>query len=212
MFYRTTQTCSSFPSPPQIFLWFQIYQPKFLLQACPPIHLSIHRLLLTKCWNFCCENTYSLQRWTDSPLLWFMIHLDSQAGCDNSIQLNSYFPRCSRETRFLIPNYISIEVNDSSVILSELWQTGTDLTQFIHEIQCKMLQIHPFAHLPHIFPTYLPNQFNAVSYLMWLALQRAALIFNEMNKINFLHVSLSSLYHWGYNLKVLYSGQDSDPN
>ena len=41
--------------------------------------------------------------WLDSTLLRFMNHFDSQAGCDDSIQ-------------FIFS--VSIEVNDSSVILS----------------------------------------------------------------------------------------------
>ena len=91
---------------------------------------------------------------------------------------------CSKDTcRFPIPNYNNIDVNDSSMILSELWQIGTNSIQFIHEIHSKMLQIHPFSHLPHLFQTYLANQLqSSVSYLMLLEHQRAALIFNEMNK------------------------------
>ena len=59
-----------------------------------------------------------------------MIHLDSQAGCDDSTQF--IFSGCSEDTRFPILNNINIDVNESSVILSELWQTGTNSTQFIH--------------------------------------------------------------------------------
>ena len=70
---------------------------------------------------------------------------------------------CSEETQFLIPNYISIEANNSSMILTELWQTGADSTHEIHthfltsflRFIWKVLQIHPFAHLPKLLPTYL---------------------------------------------------------
>ena len=61
------------------------------------------------------------------------------------------FSGCSKETRFPIPNYISIEVNDSthdSFRAMANWSRFNSI-QFIHELQCKMLQIHPFAHLPH---------------------------------------------------------------
>ena len=60
---------------------------------------------------------------------------------------------CSEETQFLIPNYISIEVNNSSMILTELWQTGADSTHEIHthflnsfmRSICKVLQVHPLC-------------------------------------------------------------------
>ena len=87
------------------------------------------------------------QRWTDSLLLRFMIHLDSQDDCDDSIELDSFFPGCSKETRFPIPNYISIEVNGSthdSFRAMATWSRFNSI-QFNHELQCKMLQIHPIC-------------------------------------------------------------------
>ena len=91
-----------------------------------------------------CNIIYQQKR-TDSPLLPFTIHLDSQADCDDSTQLNVSFSGCSKETRFPIPNYIRIVANNSSMILSELWQTGADSTQLnsFMRLICKMLQIHP---------------------------------------------------------------------
>ena len=82
------------------------------------------------------------------------------------IHFNSiHFKGCSKETRFPIPNYITIEVNDSSMILRELWQTGADSTHEVHNISsidlldlfakfCK--HIH-FAQFPHLLPTYSPT-------------------------------------------------------
>ena len=70
------------------------------------------------------------------------------------------FSGCSKETRFPIPNYISIEVNDSthdSFRAMANWSQFNSI-QFIHEIHSKMLQIHPFSHLPHLLQTYLANQ------------------------------------------------------
>ena len=66
-----------------------------------------------------------IHHFSDLRLTW-----DSQADCDDSTELNSSFSGCSKETWFTIPNFISIEVNDSSIVISELWQTGADSTQF----------------------------------------------------------------------------------
>ena len=60
------------------------------------------------------------------------------------------FSGCSKETRFPIPNYISIEVNDSthdSFRAMANWSRFNSI-QFIHELQCKMLQIH-LLHICH---------------------------------------------------------------
>ena len=105
-----------------------------------------------------CNFTYQQKR-TDSPLLRFTIHLDSQADCDDSTQLNVSFSGCSKETRFPIPNYIRIVANNSSMILSELWQTGADSTQLNSwDSFVKCCKYIPFAHLPDLLPTYLANQ------------------------------------------------------
>ena len=78
------------------------------------------------------------------------------------IHFNSiHFKWCLKETRFPIPNYITIEVNNSSMIRRELWQTGADSTHEVHNISsidlldlfakfCK--HIH-FAQFPHLLPT-----------------------------------------------------------
>ena len=108
------------------------------------------------------------------------------------IDFNSiYFSGCSKENRFPIPNYITIEVNDSSMILTELWQTGADLTHEIHYISsihlldsfAKFCKYIPFANLPHLPPTCLTNQLQSrQSVVMLLALQTVAWIFNEIDK------------------------------
>ena len=104
----------------------------------------------------------SQQRWTDSPFSWFIIHLDSQAYCDDSIQLNSSYSGCSEETRFEISNFINIDFNDSSKITSKLYQTGPDSTQcdsytfpqFIHEIHLQnTANTSPFASSPPTYPS-----------------------------------------------------------
>ena len=66
-----------------------------------------------------------IHHFSDLRLTW-----DSQADCDDSTELNSSFSGCSKETWFTISNFISIEVNDSSIVISELWRTGTDSAQF----------------------------------------------------------------------------------
>ena len=99
------------------------------------------------------EHGLQWQRWRDSLFLQITIHLYSQADSDDSIQLNPSFSGSSKETQFPIPNYISIEVNDSSMILSELWQNEADSTHSytlfpFHSFMrffCKMLQIHPLC-------------------------------------------------------------------
>ena len=93
------------------------------------------------------------------------------------------FSGCSKKTWFPIPNYISIEVNDSthdSFRAMANWSRLNSI-QFINELHCKMLQMH----MPHLLPT------KSVSYMMLLALLRAA--------VNLFPVSLSSLYHRGDN-------------
>ena len=64
-----------------------------------------------------------------------------------------------------------------------------DSIQFIHEmpeIQCKMLQIHPFAYLPHLRQTYALSKSVPKRSVIWccwqLALLRVEYIFNEINK------------------------------
>ena len=75
-------------------------------------------------------HNYYIQRWTDSPLLRFMIHLDSQDDCDDSIQLDSYFLGAQKrlDSRFQI--ILALRSTIQLMILSELWQTGADSTQF----------------------------------------------------------------------------------
>ena len=130
------------------------------------------------------------QRWTDSPFC------DSQFTWIQKftvmIQFNSiHFSGCSKENRFPIPNYITIEVNDSSMILTELWQTGADSTHEIHYISsihlldsfAKFCKYISFANLPHLPQTCSTNQLQSrQSVVMLLALQTVALIFNEIDK------------------------------
>ena len=114
------------------------------------------------------EHGLQWQRWWDSLILEITIHLDSQADSDDSIQLNPSFSGSSKETQFPIPNYISIEVNDSSMILSELWQNEADSTHEIHthyfhsihswDLFAKCCRYISFVHLPDLLPTYLANQ------------------------------------------------------
>ena len=124
------------------------------------------------------------QRWTDSPFL----RCKSSRWWFTSTQ---FIFLGVQENRFPTPNYITIEVNDSSMILTELWQTGADLTHEIHYISsihlldsfAKFWKYIPFAHLPHLFPTCLTNQLQSrQSVVMLLALQTVALIFNEIDK------------------------------
>ena len=88
-----------------------------------------------------------------------MIHLDSQEGCDDSIQLNSYFLGAQKGA----DSQFQIVLALRSTIQLWFFQSYGKLEQIqlnsiIHEIQYKMLQIHPFAHLPHLLPTKLANQ------------------------------------------------------
>ena len=100
------------------------------------------------------------------------------------IHFNSiHFSGCSKENRLM--------VNDSSMILTELWQTGADSTHEIHDVSsihllnsfAKFCKYIPFANLPHLFPTCSTNQLQSrQSVVMLLALQTVALIFNEIDK------------------------------
>ena len=103
------------------------------------------------------------------------------------------FSGCSEETRFPILYSIRYQHERSSVIFSELWQTGADSTQFNSFMRFiwKMLQIHPFAHSPHFFLIYLPNQFQSGQLFDVAGTSKAALI--KMNIL--LPVSLSSFYN-----------------
>ena len=108
------------------------------------------------------------------------------------IHFNSiHFSGCSKENRFPIPNYINMEVNNSSMILSELWQTGADFTHEIHYIPsihlldsfAKFCKYIPFTNLPHLPQTCSTNQLQSrQSVVMLLALQTVALISNEIDK------------------------------
>ena len=82
-----------------------------------------------------------------------MVHLDSQDDCDDSIQLDSYFLGAQKRFDSLFQIIIALRSTIQLMILSELWQTEADSIQFIQEPQCKMLQIHPFAHFPQLLPT-----------------------------------------------------------
>ena len=98
-----------------------------------------------------------LQRWTDSPLLRFVIHLDSQDGCDDSTQLDSYFLGAQKrlDSRFQI--ILALRSTIQLMILSELWQTGADSTQFnsFMSFDANCCKYTPFAYLPQLLPPKL---------------------------------------------------------
>ena len=119
------------------------------------------------------------------------------------IQFNSiHFSWCSKETRFPIPNYICIEVNSSSMILTQLAKLEQiQLMRFIHissihlwDSFAKCCKYIPFAHLPHLLSTFLANQLQIDNNLMLLALQTVAFIFNEIdNNVSFTSVIILPL-------------------
>ena len=67
-----------------------------------------------------------MQRWTDSPLLHCMIHLDSQDDCDDSIQLNSYFLGAQKRLDSWFEIIFALRSTIQLMILSELWQTRSE--------------------------------------------------------------------------------------
>ena len=125
---------------------------------------------------------------TDSPLLQFTFHFYSQADCDDSIQLNSSFSGCSQKR---LDSRFQIVLALKSTIQVWLFQSYGKLERIqlnsIHsrDSYAKMLQIHCTSHLPICLISSQPTQqidCKADSYLMLLALQRVALILNEINK------------------------------
>ena len=124
------------------------------------------------------------------------------------IHFNSiYFSVCRKENRFPIPNYITIKVNYSSMILTELWQTGADSTHEIHYISsihlldsfAKFCKYIPFAHLPHLLPTYSAKQLQSTQSVAAAGTSNSCIEFQWHRKYLF-PVLLSSLYRWGDNL------------
>ena len=107
------------------------------------------------------------------------------------------FSGCSKETRSPIPNYIMIEVNDSSVILSELWQTGADSTQFNSFIRnnakCCKYTLCIFSSSPPI----LLSKSVAKQSVIWCCWHFKELHWFPIRwmKTNILPAPLSSLYH-----------------
>ena len=145
---------------------------------------------LVRFWKICSCILYvgAAYGFTDSPLLRFTFHLYSQADCGDSIQLNSSFSGCSQKrlnSRFQIVSALRSTIQ---VWLfqgySKLERISTQFNSFPRFI-CKMLQIHCTSHLHICLISSQPTQqidCKADSYLMLLALQRVALILNEINK------------------------------
>ena len=129
----------------------------------------------------------------------FTIYLDLQADCDDSFQF-VFFWAVKKDS---IPDTIEVS-------LSELCQTEVDSTHEIHthflnssmRFLCKMLQIIPFAHLPHLLLTYL-------AYVAGPS--KSCINSNEIIKMNLLTVSLSSLYRCGDELNRFSILMNSDP-
>ena len=121
------------------------------------------------------------------------------------------FSGCSKETWFLIPNYVCSEVNDSSY--GKLERIQLDLIRSWDWMQ-NAANVHPFAHLPHLLPAYLANQLQSSQLLLFDVARFKELYWFSLRwiKINHSPVSLSSLYHWGDNLKGYLYQVNSDPN
>ena len=144
------------------------------------------------------------QRWTDSALA---IH-DSHGFTRCLWWFNSTrftFSRCPKETRLPIPNYISIEVNDST---HDSFRANANLSrfssiQFIHELQRTMLQIHPLHNCLIFSPPKLSKSVAKQSFI-WCCWHfwELHVHWSSMRwiKVNLLPVSLSSLYHRGDNI------------
>ena len=135
------------------------------------LSIGLHSKPSTPVWTYSCvvysdQGDQGLRGGRIHPLLRFMIQLDSQAGCDDGmIQFKPFHIICvSKDIRFPIPNYISIEVNNHSVIRSELWQTGADSTQFNSFMWCLRFNVKCRKYTPlHIClissqPMRLANQ------------------------------------------------------
>ena len=142
------------------------------------------------------------QRWTDSPLLRFMIHLDSQDDCDDSTQLDSYFLGAQKrlDSRFQI--ILALRSTIQLMILSELWQTGADSTQFnsFMSFNAKCCKYTPLHICLNSSPPKLSKSV-AKQSVIWCCWHFWELHWFSMRwmKANLLPVSLSSLYHRGDN-------------
>ena len=124
------------------------------------------------------------QKWTDPLILWFMIHLDSQDDCDNSIQLDSYFLGAQKrlDSRFQI--ILALRSTIQLMILSELWQTGADSTQFNSFMSfnakcCKYTLLHICLNSS---PPKLGKSVAKQSVIWCCWHWRAALIFDDMTQ------------------------------
>lgn len=112
------------------------------------------------------------------------------------------FSGCSKETRFPIPNYIALRSTIQLMILSELWQTGADSTQFnsFMSFNAKCCKYTPLHICLNSSPPKLSKSV-AKQSVIWCCWHFWELHWFSMRwmKANLLPVSLSSLYHRGDN-------------
>ena len=140
------------------------------------------------------------ERRTDSPLLRFMIHLDSQDDCDDSTQLDSYFLGAQKrlDSRFQI--ILALRSTIQLMILSELWQTGADSTQFnsFMSFNAKCCKYTPLHICLNSSPPKLSKSV-AKQSVIWCCWHFWELHWFSMRwiKVNLLPVSLSSLHQIG---------------
>ena len=176
-----------------------------------PVYSSIPRFLQWRTAR--CQSPIN-QRWTDSLLLGFMIHLDSQADCDDSIQLNSYFLGAQKR----LDSWFQIMLAIESTIQVWFFQSYGKLERIqlnsIHswDWMQNAANVHPFAHLPHLLPTYLANQLQSSQLFDVAGFKELHWFSLRWIKIDHSPVSLSSLYHWGDNLKGYLYLVNNDPN
>ena len=100
------------------------------------------------------------QRWTNSPFLRFTIHCNSQVDLDDSIQLNSFFLGSQFQIILALRSMFQVWFLQSHGKLERI-----QLMRFIHissihlwDSFAKSCKYIPFAHLPHLLPTYSANQ------------------------------------------------------
>ena len=97
------------------------------------------------------------------------VHLDSQAGCDDSIQLNSYFLGAQKR----LDSWFQIMLALRSTIQVWFFQSYGKLERIqlnsIHswDWMQNAANVHPFAHLPHLLLAYLANQLQSIQLLLF---------------------------------------------
>ena len=154
------------------------------------------------------------QRWTDSPLLWFMIHLDSQAGCDDSTQLNSYFLGAQK----ILDSQFQIILTLMSTIQVWFFQSYYKLERAqlnsIHSWDSQQNATNTPLFTLASSPPNLLSKSVAKHSAIWCCWNIKELHWFSMRwiKINLLPVPLSSLYHWGDNLKDFLCQVNSNPS